>query len=311
MRTVRTPEESSVVGPDGLYVTLGNFDGFHLGHQAVIAELVTGCDAGGGTAFAVTFEPHPSEVVGSGSPPGLLTPGAEKAELLGSTGLTELLVIPFTKETAARDARDFLTWIGVGRGSHLVLGYDFHMGRGRAGDLERLSMLGREKGFGLDVVPPVLCQGTPVSSTRIRECLEAGDVAAAREMLGRPYRLRGEVVEGEGVGRTIGSPTANLELPSRKLLPGDGVYVVSAVTLDDRPGLLYVGSRPSMGGGARRSEVHVLDHESDLYGRTLDVDLLKFLRKDRAFGSPVELRAQIERDVALARSLATDRGRPQ
>jgi riboflavin kinase/FMN adenylyltransferase len=309
MRIVRSPEESGVVKPGDLFVSIGNFDGFHLGHQAVISELLKAGGAGGGTPVAVTFEPHPGEVVGTGTAPGLLSPGEERTELLAATGLSELLVVAFTRETAGRDARDFLSWIGVGPGSHLVLGYDFHMGRGRTGDLERLSMLGVEIGFGLDVVPPVSWKSKPVSSTRIRESVLSGDVADAGAMLGRPYRLAGEVVAGEGMGRSMGSPTANLELPQRKLLPGDGVYIVSAVSLQGRPGLLYVGSRPSLGGGPRRAEVHLLDHHEDLYGRQLEVDVHEFLREDRTFASREALSRQIERDVDRLRAFKGSGGR--
>ncbi|MFH1502908.1 MAG: riboflavin biosynthesis protein RibF [Candidatus Eisenbacteria bacterium] len=309
MRTVHSPEESGVRKPDGFFVSLGNFDGFHLGHQAVIAELLTAGQAASGAAVAVTFEPHPGEVVGTGGSPGLLTPGAEKSDLLAETGLAELLIVGFTHEMSGLDAREFLSWIGVGRGSHMVLGYDFHMGRGRAGDLERLSLLGREIGFGLDVVPPVLWSGSAVSSTRIRECVAAAKMRDVAGMLGRPYGLRGTVVRGDGVGRSIGSPTANLELPARKLLPGDGVYLISAASMEGWPGLLYVGSRPSLGGGERRAEVHLLDHEGDLYGRSLEIDVLDFMREDRAFATPSDLGKQIKEDVALARRLAGG-GRP-
>jgi riboflavin kinase/FMN adenylyltransferase len=301
MRTTHSPEESAIRGSEGLYVSLGNFDGFHVGHQAVIEELLTAGEAAGGEAIGVTFDPHPGEVVGHGAPPGLLTPGEEKEHLLASSGLSELLVVRFTPEVAARDARGFLSWIGVGAGSHLVLGYDFHMGRGRAGDLERLSLLGREIGFGLDVVPPVMRGGRPVSSTRVRQALMVGRVEDATEMLGRPYAIVGPVVRGDGVGARLGSPTANIEVPTRKLLPKDGVYLVSVDLGVERPGLLYVGTRPSLGGGPRRVEVHVLDHDSDLYGEALVVELRSHLRDDVEFADRRELSAQIECDVAEAR----------
>ncbi|MBD3349761.1 MAG: riboflavin biosynthesis protein RibF [Candidatus Eisenbacteria bacterium] len=302
MRVVRPPDRSRLPAGEPLYLTIGNFDGFHVGHQAVIAELVSSCGAAGGEPVAVTFEPHPAVVVASGEPPGLLTPGDEKAELLGRTDLSELWIVPFTRETAASDARSFLSRIGVGRGSHLVLGYDFHMGKGRAADLSRLSLLGRELGFGLDVVAPVLWEGRPVSSTRIRRALLERDPRSATGMLGRPYRVRGEVVPGDGVGRSMGIPTANLDLPAAKLLPGDGVYSVSLRGMDGRPGLLYVGTRPTLGPGGRRAEVHVLELAADLYGTSMEVDVLEFLREDRAFSSVEELANQIAADVERLRS---------
>ena len=303
MRVVGQPEEGARRGPEGLYVTIGNFDGFHVGHQAVIRELVS-ASRDGGRAVAVTFDPHPATVVGGGAAPAMLSPGEEKIELLAGTGLAELVIVPFTRETASSDARTFLGRIGVGPGSHLVLGYDFHMGRGRATDLARLSMLGREAGFGLDVVAPVLWEGAPVSSTRVRESLMSSDPESAERMLGRPYRLRGRVIRGSGIGRAMGAPTANLSLPPAKLLPGDGVYMVSVRSMSGRPGLLYVGRRPTMGPGERRVEVHVLDLEGDLYGEALDVELAGFVREDRAFSSPEELSRQMAADVERARRWA-------
>lgn len=310
MKVVKTPADLSVPRPLGYYVTLGNFDGFHLGHQAVVAELVRASGAGGGAAVAITFDPHPAEIVGTDRAPRLLTPGRERLDVMTGAGLAELLVVPFTRHTAGRDAREFLVSVGVGAGSHLVLGYDFHMGRGRSTDLERLSMLGREMGFGLDVVPPVLFEGRPISSTRIREELEGGNAAAARAMLGRPYAVSGRVVRGEGVGRGLGYATANLEVGPRKLLPSDGVYLGSAAREApgpgrvDRPALVYVGRRPSMGGGPRGVEVHILGEEAELYGNVLHVEIMRFLRADRAFSSKEELAAQIAEDVAQARGEA-------
>ncbi len=303
MRIVTDRDGTGERGPEGLFVTVGNFDGFHKGHQSVLSELLSASRAGDGYAVAVTFEPHPAEVLFGNEAPALLTPGAERYALLSTTGLEELRVVTFTQGTAEMDAASFLRYVGVGMGSHLVLGYDFHMGRGRAGDLERLSTLGEELGFGLDVVPPVLCDGKPISSTRIRGAVEAGDVESASDMLGRPYAVAGRVVSGRGIGRGLGYATANLEPPERKLLPADGVYLATASTRgeDGRPALVYVGSRPSVGGGPRSVEVHVLDIEEDLYGEIVEAGLLAYLRPDKRFGSREELRTQIELDVAEAR----------
>lgn len=311
MKIVTDKDHPPARGPEGLYVTLGNFDGFHLGHRSVVAELLSACRAGDGEATAITFEPHPAEVLDTVDAPGLLSPGAERSELMAESGLPELRIVTFTRETARMDARLFLASMAVGGGSHLVLGYDFHMGRGRAADLEGLAALGREMGFGLDVVPPVLWRGEPISSTRIRKALEAGEVEAAREMLGRPYEIRGEVVRGDGVGKGLGYATANLEPTSRKLLPADGVYLAVAAPGGGAvlPALVYVGTRPSVGGGPRRVETHILDRRDDLYGTELSVGLLDFLRPDRAFSTTDELRDQIGEDVARARREAGTRWR--
>ena len=304
MRVIRDPSEIETSASRSLFMTVGNFDGFHLGHQAVLSELVTAAEAGEGEAIAVTFEPHPVAVVAPDRLPSLLTPGNEKAELMGQTALGWLLVVEFTERVASLDARGFLSWVGLGPGSHLCLGYDFHMGRDRSGDVECLSRLGREIGFGLDVVAPVLHEGTAISSSRIRRCLTEGLVSKAAAMLGRPYRLGGAVVRGDGAGRGLRSPTANLDAGPRKLLPAVGVYFVRARSRERRPGVLYVGSRPTFGGGARRAEVHLLDFEGWLYGTTLELDVIERMRGDRDFESADGLAAQIETDIAQARRLA-------
>ena len=305
MRLIHAPAEVEVSGRGGLFLTVGNFDGFHLGHQAVIAELTTTAEPRGGVSVAVTFDPHPVTVVDPERSPALLTPGDEKAALISQTAIGSLLVVDFTESVAALDPWGFLSWIGVGPGSHLCLGYDFHMGQGRSGDIECLSKLGRDVGFGLDVIPPVLHEGSPISSSRIRERIAEGDVESAALMLGRPYRLGGTVVRGDGAGRGLRSPTANLDPPARKMLPADGVYFVRTDCLGGRPGLLYVGTRPTLGGGPRRAEVHLLDFEGELYGATLELDIVERLRGDSAFASSEDLAAQIQADVERARRLAS------
>lgn len=308
MRLVRTPTEVELTAPGGLFLTVGNFDGFHLGHQAVVAELTTAARARQGVSIAATFDPHPVAIVDPLRSPALLTPADEKASLISQTELACLLVVDFTEEVAALDPWAFLSWVGVGAGSHLCLGYDFHMGRGRSGNVECLSKLGRDIGFGLDVVPPVLHEGSPISSSRIRDRLLEGDVKSAAAMLGRPYRLGGTVVRGDGAGRGLRSPTANLDPPARKLLPADGVYFVGASSLGGRPGLLYVGTRPTLGAGPRRAEVHLLDFTGELYGATLELEIAERLRGDSAFRSPEDLAAQIRADIEQARKLAAARG---
>lgn len=306
MKLIHAPAELEISGPEELSITIGNFDGFHLGHQAVVAELTTVAQARSGVPMAVTFDPHPEAIVAPRHTPSLLTTTDEKAILMSESGLESLLVVDFTENVAALDPWGFLSWIGVGPGSHLCLGYDFHMGHGRSGDIECLSRLGRDIGFGLDVVPAVLHDGSPISSSRVRDGLAAGDVESGGAMLGRPYSLRGIVVQGDGAGRSLNSPTANLELPERKMLPGDGVYFVRASSLEGRPGLLYVGTRPTMGAGPRRAEVHLLDFEGEIYGTLLSLDVIRRLRDDSAFATRDELAAQIRADVDRARRLASE-----
>lgn len=306
MRIVGSPDEIRGEGPEKLTLTVGNFDGLHLGHQAVFAELTASAASREGTAVAVTFEPHPVAVVKPDCAPALLTPLDEKIALMDATGVAAVLVVDFTRELAVKSASDFLSWLGVGRGSHMVLGYDFHMGRDRSCDVGRLSELGAALGYGLDVVPPVEYRGAPISSSRIRGRLLAGDVEEAWGMLGRPYSLSGRVVAGEGVGGDLGSPTANLELPPAKLLPADGVYYATSPTLDDRPAVVYVGTRPTFGEGARRAEVHVLDFDAELKGSRFAVAIRRRLRGDRRFADGGELAAQIRLDVEAARAAARE-----
>jgi riboflavin kinase / FMN adenylyltransferase len=304
MRVARSPEELSAAGPEGVVLTLGNFDGVHLGHKAVLAETMASALGRGAASVVVTFDPHPMSVTRPGSGPLLLTPTNEKLALLSPTGVDACLVLDFTPEVAREDAATFLRSLGVGKGSHLVLGYDFQMGRDRECDLAKLSDMGSEFGFGLDVVPPVLHESIPISSSRIRESVRGGEVAEAGTMLGRPYALNGRVVRGEALGEKLGFPTANVNTPDDKLLPADGVYLVSVESVGERPGLLYVGSRPTFGKGTRRIEVHVIDFSSDLYGAELRVSVLRRIRADRRFGSVEELRRQMEQDLAAAREMA-------
>lgn len=310
MRMLKSPDELRAAGPSRLTLTLGNFDGVHLGHRAVFAELAASAASRRGMPLAVTFEPHPVAVVRPDGAPALLTTLDEKVGLMDEAGLSATLVVDFTRDVAETSAVDFLSWLGVGRGSHLVLGYDFHMGRDRACDVGRLSELGARLGYGLDVVPPVEYEGAPISSSRIRERLATGDVGAAWDMLGRPYALSGRVVAGQGVGRGLGAPTANLEPPRGKLLPADGVYYVTSPTLDGRPALLYVGTRPTFGEGTRRVEVHVLDFEAQLKGGELAVEVRRRLREDRRFADRAELQAQIRLDIEAARAASGGHGRP-
>lgn len=308
MQVARTPTDLAAESADQLTFTLGNFDGLHLGHRAVIAELVDSSRSRGGTSVAVTFDPHPMLVIHPDRAPRLLTPLSEKLDAMVDTGIDVVLVVDFTPELASEDARTFLSWLGVVRGSHLVLGYDFQMGRARACDLSALSVMGAELGYGLDVVPPVEHDGLPISSSRIRESVGRGDVQDAAAMLGRPYSICGTVVEGSGIGRGLGSPTANLLLPTEKMLPGDGVYFVTTESLGGRPGVMYVGTRPTLDGGARVAEVHVLDFGGDLYGQELRVGLRLRLRGDSRFRSLEELRQRIKEDVKRARAVAEGGG---
>ncbi len=304
MKILRSPRDLRE-NPADLCLTVGNFDGVHRGHKAVLSDLISSGMKDGRTSVGVTFVPHPLAVIAPDVAPGLLSPEQEREELLALSGIDVLLVVDFTHEMARMTAEDFLVWLGIGRGAHLVLGYDFHMGHDRACGLERFGELGKKMGYGFDVVPPVLHDEIPISSSRIRKSLTDGDVVAAERMLGRDYRLAGEVVAGDGIGgRRFDTPTANLRLAETKLLPGDGVYLVRVSSIRGAFGLLYVGRRPTFGKAERRVEVHIFDVDVDLYGGRLVVDVLKRLRGDRRFDGEEALAEQILLDVAEGRALA-------
>jgi len=296
MRVVRSFEELNAVVPGALSATVGNFDGFHLGHAAVAAELLSAARRRGTPAVLVTFEPHPLTVVGAPGAAFVLTPS--EAGLVAEAELDAMVVHPFDASVAAMSGRDFLSALSRGRLAHLVLGYDFRMGSGRACDVAGLTAITGEMGCTLEVVAAVRRDGVPISSSRVRDALWTKRPEEAAAMLGRPYRLKGRVARGEGVGSALGFPTANLEPPCEKLVPHDGVY--RARVRDERRAgaLLYVGRRPTLGTGERRIEVHVPGWDGLPYGGELEVEVLAFVREDRAFRSAEELANQIARDVA-------------
>ena len=297
-------------------LTLGNFDGVHLGHQAIVRGVVDRARAAGGCAVVLTFEPHPMAVLAPERAPAIIQPVRDRLALLGELGVDVTVVQRFTHAFAALEpeafVRDFLCrYLDL---VYVIVGYNLNFGRRRAGSGETLRALGAQRGFGVEVVGPVTVGEERVSSTRLRRLIEAGDMPGARWLLGRPYALRGRVVGGDRRGRDLGFPTANLKLPPGLLLPRDGVYAVT-VEIDGHsyPGLLNVGVRPTFGGRRRTIETHVLDFAGDLYGRWLVVRLVERLRDEQTFAGPEALRAAIAADVAdarvvLARGALTSRG---
>lgn len=284
-------------------VTVGNFDGVHLGHADVIARTVWRARAIGANAAALTFVPHPVRVLARGRAPARLTPLERKLELMAEAGLDLAILFPFDRRLAALTAEEFAGRMlrdGV-RASAVVVGDGFRFGAGRAGDVELLAAIGPELGFEVEAVPPVMLEGQAVSSSRIRGVLVEGGVELAARLLGRPHEVGGVVVGGDRRGREIGFPTANLG-GLRAMLPGTGVYACTVrVQGDTIPAAVHVGDRPTFGRG-RSVEAHLLDFAADLYGRELTLSFVARLRADRKFDGVEALVEQIRRDVEQTRS---------
>lgn len=296
----------------GSVVTVGTFDGIHRGHQEVLREIVGRAASSGARSILVTFDRHPLEVVRPESAPEVLTTPDEKKEFLAGTGLDYVVFLTFTAALSRLSPREFVEQILVERigVTELVIGYDHGFGHDRAGGVETLREVGRERGFVVDVVPPVTNGGDAVSSTRIRTAVRQGELEVARAGLGRPYSLLAEVVRGEGRGAGLGFPTANLDPGAlRKLIPAPGIYAVrvSGAGLVGAPGALHLGPRPTFEGSPPSMEVHLLDWEGNLYGERVRVDFVEKIRGVEWFDSPDALIAQMHRDVARVRVvLASD-----
>lgn len=294
----------------GTVVTVGTFDGVHLGHRAVLEEIRDRASATGRRAVLLTFHPHPLRIVRPEATPPLLTTPVEKKEILAETGLDYAVFLAFSPALSRYSPRRFVEEILVGRLrlDELVIGHDHGFGRGRAGDVTLLREIGTELGFAVDVVEPVLIEGAAVSSSLIRKAVSEGRLEAARTRLGRPYSARGVVVRGEQRGRDLGFPTANLSIDAtEKLLPPSGIYAVRGVLKRGVfPGALHLGPRPTFQGSPPSIELYLLDFDGEIYGEEVRVDFIRFLRPVRAFESVASLVRQMELDVAEVRRVLAD-----
>lgn len=296
------------IGDAGSVVTVGVFDGVHRGHRAVIDEVRARAAALEAKSVLVTFEPYPLAVLRPEAAPQRLTTLVEKKDLLAREGLDYVVVLPFTRELAQLTAREFVQEILVERLRlrHLVIGYDHRLGRDRSGDLNELRSLGAEFGFETDVVPAKPANGQPISSSRIRAALGEGDVHAAAMGLGRPYSFQGRVVRGDGRGRGLGFPTANLEIgDDAKLIPLEGIYAVRATIADGgvHDGVIHIGPRPTFPGAGPTIELHIFDFGRDIYDTTVTVAFCARIREVRGFDSVEALIEAMTEDCAAARAV--------
>lgn len=325
-----TSSLSTILTPTA--IALGNFDGLHRGHQKVIApilpdspwverslDLLNSRESGGGArhpysnfySTLVTFDPHPQEFF-SGESRSLLTPQVEKVQYLETMGVQQLILLPFDQDLAALSPQVFVEEILIQQlqACCISVGEDFRFGNRRSGTADDLKAIAQPYSVTVNIVPLNKIDGLRISSSAIRHALSQGDIHQANQLYGRPYRLIGEVIQGQQLGRTLGFPTANLQLSPDKFLPRYGVYAVR-VTWDDQKsknhlGVMNIGCRPTVAQGQPPTvEIHLLDWSGDLYGKTLTVDIEQFLRPEQKFASLDQLKTQIQLDCIQAKSLAS------
>ena len=285
-------------------LTIGNFDGQHLGHRALLRDVVQRARNVGGTPMVLTFDPHPVKVLAPHVNLRFLATPEDKLACFRDAGIVEVLFLEFTTAFAALTPDQFMQLVlrdGIGV-KELFVGEHFAFGKGRAGRIADLVRFGREAGFRVHPVQPLRVDGEIVSSTRVRHLIKSGDVRGASRCLGRYYALKGGVVSGEQRGRTLGWPTANLTLPADRVIPADGVYATRTLWGDRSfESVSYIGTRPTFGAGERLLEVSLLDARENLYRQAIRVEFVERVRGDQTFQSAEELSARIERDVEAAR----------
>ncbi len=290
-------------------VTIGNFDGVHIGHQSLFHQVVQKAEAIGGTSIAITFEPHPLRVLTKDQQPPLITLYEQKKELIATTDLDALICLPFTPEFAALSARAFIADLLVSRigMQAIIVGQDYSFGRHREGNIELLQTLGAELNYEVMVADWITAaHGSKgrISSTRIRELVMDGRLNEARQLLGRHYQIRGTVIEGRNRGgKLLGFPTANIQLHD-ELCPQTGIYAVT-IDLEGQmlQGVANIGYSPTFDDHVFTVEVHILDFDADIYGRKIKVNFLERIRDEKKFNSLDDLSSQIRKDIEVARDI--------
>lgn len=292
------------------WLTIGSFDGVHRGHQKILRNLMNDAHQAGASAVVLTFYPHPSVVLGKRENAYYLTTPEEQAELLGDLGADIVITHPFNREVANTSAQDFMAALNTHLDINcLWIGYDFALGKDREGDAPTLQRLGERFGYRVKIVQPVRIDGQIVSSSRIRQAIYAGEVDQAHLLLGRPYRISGEVIHGDGRGRKIGIPTANLQVWEHRVLPKPGVYVCRAQVHQETWGAVTnVGFRPTFEGQppTPQVEAHLLDFNRELYGEQIQLDFLVRLRDEKRFPDVQTLVKQIHDDIRVGREILSN-----
>lgn len=311
-KTMGIEDELAGIAPEkDMVLTIGVFDGVHLGHKSLIAKVKEQARQKGLLSGVVTFSTHPQEALSPQTKLPCLTDLAQRRTLLKKEGIEEVIVLPFTPELAQLTARQFVSLLKKYlRLRGLVIGPDFALGRNREGDVDRLRTLGREMGFTVTVVPPVIVNGGIVSSTAIRDALAKGDMRKVRRLTGRFFSLHGRVVTGAGRGAKLGFPTANLDVEPQQALPADGIYVTCSY-IDNKVyrSVTNIGTRPTFNGSDRTIEVYVIDFSGDLYGQDTTIDIIDRLRDEKRFDSIEALKAQMAEDVKAAVTILNSLGR--
>lgn len=287
-------------------VTTGTFDGVHFGHQKILARLKEIAAGIQGETVILTFFPHPRLVLfPEDNDLKLINTLQEKIYLLEQAGIDHLIIQPFTKEFSRLTSLEFIQQVLVGQigTKKLVIGYDHHFGKNREGSFEHLKHYAPEYGFEVEEIPEQDVNDVAVSSTKIRNSLLEGDIRTANEYLGYPFRLSGTVVKGDQIGRTLGFPTANIHVPeSYKLIPMDGIYAATlSLYGESLPGMMYIGTRPTIEGMTRNIEMNIFDFDRDIYGEEITLELLSFVRGDIKFKSLEELQIRMKKDEAEVR----------
>ena len=291
-------------------ITIGTFDGVHTGHRHIIRQLQQAAAACDGETVIITFDPHPREVLQPGSNPiHLLTTLDEKIALLSAQGIDHLVIVPFTREFSELSAQAYLEdfLISMFRPHTIIIGYDHRFGHNREGGLELLEAEQNRYGFRLIEIPQQIVHDLTVSSTKIRKSLQDGNVHLANELLGYHYFLEGTVIHGDKMGRKLGYPTANIQLPDpRKLIPAQGIYAIRVhVEGHAQPlnGVMSIGTRPTFNGNDLRLEAHIFDFSGDLYDQVIRVEMISYIRANQKFDNIEALIAQMDKDSELARTM--------